>query len=127
MRWLACVAIAGCTATLDTTVLRVDPAALDIDVSLGMPAPSTALRVFLHDTDVTAAASLALDDASLGTLAGATFTPAGDKGGAATIAVSADGITARVPVAVRVHAVRFLGGVPASSSTVLAPGNNDVI
>ena len=55
---------------------------------------------------------------------GATFTPDGHRGGAATILVEAEGTSVKVAVAVRIHGVRFTGGVPASASTWLAPGND---
>jgi hypothetical protein len=119
-----CVALAGCTTIGDTLALRVEPAALDVDVSLGEPLPAASLRVLAIDADVTASAKLSLDDPALGTLAGATFTPDGHRGGAATILVEADGTSVKVAVAVRIHGVRFTGGVPASASTWLAPGND---
>ncbi len=122
--WLA-VAASACTA-LDAPALHVQPAALDIDVSLGEPAPAAALRVLIGDSDVTASATLAVADPSLGTLAGATFTPTGHLGGATTIAVSAGGDMIDVPVAVRVHGVRFAGGIAATVQTVLAPGNDTI-
>lgn len=119
-----CVALAGCTTIGDPAPLRIEPPALDIDVSLGAPVPAASLRVFATDTDVTASAKLSLDDPALGTLAGATFTPDGHRGGAATILVEAEGTSVQVAVAVRIHGVRFTGGVPASASTWLAPGND---
>lgn len=119
-----CVAVTGCTTIGDAPPLRIEPPTLDVDVSLGEPLPAASLRVLAIDTDVTASAKLSLDNPALGTLAGATFTPDGHRGGAATILVEADGTSVKVAVAVRIHGVRFTGGVPASASTWLAPGND---
>jgi len=104
--------------------LRTEPTALDIDVSLGEPTPASLLRVLIGESDVTTSARLAIDDPSIGTLAGATFTVDGYRGGVATITVEVGSISTTVPVAVRIHGVRFMDGVPAAASNWLAPGND---
>ena len=124
MKLLACLAIAGCTAAVDPGQLRVEPAAIDVDVALGEPVPAISLRALAGNADVTSTATLALDDPSLGTVAGATFTPDGHAGGTATIAVSAGGDTVAVPVEVHVHGVRFAVGVSPSVTALLAPGHD---
>ncbi len=124
MKWFACLAVTGCTATLDMGQLRVDPPALDLDVVLGEPPPQVALRVYEGIRDVTDTATFATP---LGTFSGGMFTSDGHSGGAATIAVTAGEMTASVPISVTVHGIRFTGGLPADASTWLAPGNDQIV
>lgn len=120
--WL--VLLAGCTADVDTMELRVEPATIDIDVSLGEPLPAVPLHVLFEGRDVTSEATFALDSAALGAVAGPSFVSDGHTGGTAKIAVAAHDITTSVEVTVHVHGVRFVAGAPPAASTWLAPGHD---
>jgi hypothetical protein len=126
VRILPFLAAIGCAGRVDVPppALHLEPAALDVGVSLNIAPPAASLRVLVGDRDVTGSAILALDDPSLGTLAGSTFTPDGHRGGVATITVAAEGQLGSVPVTVRIHCTRFAAGVSASATTWLAPGND---
>src|SRR5438067_180722 len=109
---LACLCVAGCTAVLDMGELRVEPATIDLDVDLAQPAPGVALRVLAGDNDVTGSAAFTLTGPRLGAVSGGRFESDGRTGGSATLAVTAAGKTATIPVTAHVHGTRLVGAAP---------------
>jgi hypothetical protein len=107
LRAIACVVAMGCTSP---SVLRVEPAQIDLDVELHEPAPSVGLRVFRDDTDVTGRATFALAGAPVATIAEARLVSDGYTGGAATLTVSVDADTASIPVTATIHETRLVAG-----------------
>ena len=126
--WLiGCMVATGCGAFVDAgpPVLRVEPAAIDLDVDLALPPPTAAIRVFAlgldgREADVTAAATLRLDGAALGSLGGAGLTSDGVTGGVATIQITYEAATAAIPAAAHVHGRRVVDGTPAGAVAAFA-------
>lgn len=114
-RSLVLVTAAGCSSTLEMTSLRIEPAAIDLDVDLAQPAPGVTLRVFDGTSDVTAVASFSLDGAPLGTLAGGQLTSDGRTGGVATLTATVGASTATATVTANVHGKRLVAGAPAQA------------
>jgi hypothetical protein len=106
----------GCTTTLDAPELRVEPAAVDLDVDLAELPPSIAFRVLAVDgdgeRDVTADATFSLAGRPLGSFTGATLASDGRTGGVASVTVSFGAATLTVPVTAHVHGVRLVEGTP---------------
>src|SRR5262249_57190900 len=109
------LSLVGCTESVDALDLRVELAAIDLDVDLALPPPTVRLHVFAGMTELGDAPSFSIEGARLGNFAGATFTSDGATGGAATIVVTANGISAYVPATARVHGSRIVDGAPADA------------
>jgi hypothetical protein len=79
----------------------------------GAPSP-VAYKATIGGKDVTATASFSLDDPSLGSFAGATFTPAGQPG-RATVHCVADGQVAETSLTIKTQQVIITTGAPADA------------
>lgn len=102
---LVILAVTGCVVGEAAVPLRVEPAALELTVELDAATPA-AFRVMSGAIDVTANAAYAMTGAALGTVAAGGFRSDGRTGGRATVTVSFDGVTAKLPVHVMLHASR---------------------
>src|SRR5581483_3095970 len=96
------------------TGLQIMPADAVLDVANGGSATLT-YQVLDDGKDVTGQAQLLVDDASLGTFAGATFTAAPNRAGVTHVRSNADGLSASTSLTVRNKIVVIAPGAPADA------------
>ena len=135
-RALAILVMSGCDVGLETTVLRVEPEALDLTVELGRANP-VAITVLADGTDVTSDATFELAGAPLGQLDERGFTSDGRTGGRAVVTVHHDGLTTSLPLRVVLHSARgdappeavawFGEAMPLPMDALLEPGDGAVL
>lgn len=105
---LISIALVGCTTDLEpAAALRVEPATIDLDVDLALAPPSEALHVYTADGDEVEST---FETFRLGTIDNGQLTSDGMTGGAATLVVHYQGLTATVPVTARIHGRRVVAG-----------------
>jgi len=112
---------ASCTMPIDTThALRVEPAAIAMDVDLAAAPPTAALHVVSvgddgSETDVTAGATYAFTGPQLGAVANGQLASDGLTGGAAQLQITFHELAATIDVTANVHGKRIVDGALADA------------
>ena len=121
MRTALLITITACTMPIGTThELRVEPAAVALDVDLAAAPPTAALHVVSvgddgSETDVTATATYAFTGPQLGTVTAGQLASDGLTGGAATLAVTFHELAATIDVTANVHGKRIVDSAAADA------------
>ncbi len=106
--------------------LSIVPADAVVDVlTAGTPPPPLTYQVLDNGADVTGRAQLSVDDSTLGSMSGATFTAYGTKAGITNVRATVDGTTVTTTVTVRMKTVVIAPGAPANAPDLFG-GNPDL-
>ena len=139
---LIMITCTSCTLPIETVhQLRVEPAAIALDVDLAAPTPAVALHVVSvgddgSETDVTAAATYAFTGPQLGSVANGQLASDGSTGGAAALAITFHELATTIDVTANVHGRRIVDGAAAAafagatatpSALALVPGDGVVL
>lgn len=125
MRIAIALVLSGCMGIDASGELSVQPATLEVDAELGVPR-RVSFKVFAGNTEVTADATYSLVGAPLGGVDATGFATFATRGGRASIVITHDGETTRLPVRVVLRGRRY-NGAPADAPQWFREGTETII